>query len=652
MARARKLRLATTAVGVALTLVVLAGLAIPATAAADSVSCSPNAVVLGQSTICTATSSVMESGFQVNFTTNGPGTFSATMCLTDNAGQCSVTYKPSALGSAPHTITADFGSEGVQPTAIVDVATMTCMPSTIVVGQSTTCVATATIPAGEPGRFTTDGQGSFSPNSTCNTTGPQPGPSNCSVSYAPSQAGSGKHTITATFLRFNVSPTATVNVRNPSSTLTVCSPGALAVGQTATCSATVSDATGTGGSTPSGVVSFSSSGQSGFDAATCTLSGAGVTASCTVSYTPQKGGAGTQAVTAAYGGDALHAGSSGSANVTVTHPEGHSTATSVSCSPAIVVPGKSAACVATVTDTGGGATMTPIGSVTFSTSGGGTLNPSGPCTLTGSGKTASCRVSYRPGTGADTQTITAVYGGDLVHEGGSGFTNVALPPQTGVTAVVSVVRGQVLISLPGGGRAVAAAAGPPPAASFFPIKGVTQSVPVGSTLDTRKGVVRLVTAADDDNPSNPHHQTQSGTFAAAEFTIKQMTTAQRLAAAHREHKRRLTGIPATNLLLTNPFSDLAHAHCTRTRHPGHGVIRELSAVAKGLYRTVGAASTTVVHDATWIVKDRCDGTFTELGRGSAVVQFKVRGRQHSQVVKPGQAFFVRRPFLAPLRKGR
>ena len=633
----------------------------------NSVACAQSAVVVDNPDPCTATFPT-SNGDTASFfpSTATDGTFDSSTCVT-NPISCSVHYTPAAT-ETPQTINAFFDDSATVATVLSVVHSVasgvTCTPSSLVAtisATSCTVTVTDTTPAAQKPTLptgtvsvTTAGPGSLS-NSRCSLTG-NGVTSSCALSYAPSGIGSGIHVINATYdgdatHAVDSSSTSVAVAGHATSTTMVCSPGVLAVGQSATCSATVSDTAGA--VTPGGMLSFSSNGPSGFSPAACMLSGTGATASCAVSYTPHKGGAGKQAVTAAFGGDAVHAASSGSANVTVTHPEGLSTATSVSCSPAIVVPGNSASCVATVRDTGGGGAMTPTGSVTFSTVGGGTVNPSGACTLTGSGGSASCRATYRPGAGAaDTQTITAVYGGDLVHEGDSGFTNVALPPQTGVTAVVSVVRGQVLISLPGGGRAVAAAVGPPPAASFVPLKGVTRSVPIGSTLDTRKGVVRLVTAADDRGPLNPHHQTQSGTFAAAEFTIKQMTTAERLAAAKRQHRRRLTGIPATNLLLTNPFSAFTHAHCGRTRHPGHGVIRELSAVAKGLYRTVGAASTTVVHNATWIVKDRCDGTFSEVGRGSAVVQYKVNGRQRSQVVKPGQSFFVRRPFLPPIRKGR
>src|SRR5439155_6242233 len=89
--------------------------------------------------------------------------------------------------------------------------------------------------------------------------------------------------------------------------------------------------------------------------ASCTLSGTGRSASCSVTYTPTTAGA--HAITASYGGDATHEGSSGvtAAAVTVTK---HPTTTSVSCSPATFPAGVSTTCTATVTDIVVGATAT------------------------------------------------------------------------------------------------------------------------------------------------------------------------------------------------------------------------------------------------------------------------------------------------------
>jgi hypothetical protein len=79
-----------------------------------------------------------------------------------------------------------------------------------------------------------------------------------------------------------------------------------------TCTATVSDASGSGGTTPQGAVTFTTNAAGTFNSTTCTLDATG---KCSVTYTPSA--TGTHTITATFGGDAVHTGSSGSTNVTV-----------------------------------------------------------------------------------------------------------------------------------------------------------------------------------------------------------------------------------------------------------------------------------------------------------------------------------------------
>ena len=105
--------------------------------------------------------------------------------------------------------------------------------------------------------------------------------------------------------------TQTVN-RRASAVSVSCNPSSTQVDATTTCVASVSDASGAGGSTPGGTVSFASNGAGTFSAAGCTL---GATGSCPVDYSPAASG--TQVISATYGGDAAHAGSAGSASLSV-----------------------------------------------------------------------------------------------------------------------------------------------------------------------------------------------------------------------------------------------------------------------------------------------------------------------------------------------
>src|SRR5207245_760377 len=139
--------------------------------------------------------------------------------------------------------------------------------------------------------------------------------------------------------------------------------------------------------------------------ASCTLSGTGSSASCSVTYTPTTAGA--HAITASYGGDATHDGSSratAAAGTATTHP----TTTSVNCSPATFLAGAPTSCTATLTDVVVAATATPPPCTALFRSDAATTAFAS-CTLSGTGSSASCSVTYTPTT-AGAHAITASYG--------------------------------------------------------------------------------------------------------------------------------------------------------------------------------------------------------------------------------------------------
>jgi hypothetical protein len=206
--------------------------------------------------------------------------------------------------------------------------------------------------------------------------------------------------------------------------------------------------------------------------------------------------------------------------------------------------------------------------------------------------------------------------------------NRDLPPVAGVRATIREIKGDVFVKLPSRprGARVFGEAAAAPESGFIPLKGVA-SVPIGSTLDTRRGEVELTTATSSNEVStNP---TQSARLRTGIFTIKQKRAAKAF----------------TDLELVSAAR--AETACLRNRQPD-GIVRSLSVSAKGRYRTVGGASTTITtRRATWTVTDRCDGTVTEVGRG----RVSVRDRTHRRpvTVPAGKAYFARgRPVL---RKG-
>jgi hypothetical protein len=345
----------------------------------------------------------------------------------------------------------------------------------------------------------------------------------------------------------------------------------------------------------------------------------------------------------------------GGAGIAVDSGTASASATSLACSPTVYESyigdiatwalDAAGMCTVTVRDVGSAA-GSPGGSVVVSYAG---EDPQAtlPCLLKASGAGASqCTVEEPLAGNGNFQAyfgahkVLARYGGETFHLPSSAApatTNVSKAPApakvtAGVTGVVSVLAGKVLISVPGS------------RGSFAPLKGSAVSVPIGATIDARKGTVKLATAADYRSAVDRRHRIQTGTFSAGMFAVEQLTARQER-ASERKHKRRLTGIAPTDLVLKNPPGAANKAGCRSTGPPGKGVVRSLTGVAKGVYRTVGAASTTTVQSASWTVQDRCDGTLTTVHRGHATIVYTAHGRHHTVALRSGQAYIVAARFL-------
>jgi large repetitive protein len=294
---------------------------------------------------------------------------------------------------------------------------VTCTATVTDSGGGTASTPTGTV------SWSSDGAGGFSA-ATCTLDAD----GTCSVTYRPAAIGTGTHTITGSYggdaKHSGSSGTDAVTVvKRSTSTSVSCTPSTVPVDDTTTCTATVTDTSGGTKSTPSGTVSWSSDEAGGFSAASCTLDADGT---CSVTYTPRA--VGTHTITAGYGGDAEHTGSTGSDEVTATR---RATGTSVSCSPTSFRAGNDTTCTATVTDTSDGTKSTPSGTVTWVTDGTGGFSAA-QCTL---GPAGTCSVTYSATT-AGTDEITASYGGDATHDESSGSTTVTIRP--GAPAAVSV----------------------------------------------------------------------------------------------------------------------------------------------------------------------------------------------------------------------
>jgi hypothetical protein len=115
------------------------------------------------------------------------------------------------------------------------------------------------------------------------------------------------------------STSATIVLYNRATSITVsCNPALVQVGQAATCSALVTDIALGSARTPTGTVTWTSSGPGSFSSATCALSGSGVSATCSVNYNAHS--AGSQVITGSYGGNTAQPGATQQTTLVVVVP--------------------------------------------------------------------------------------------------------------------------------------------------------------------------------------------------------------------------------------------------------------------------------------------------------------------------------------------
>ena len=183
-------------------------------------------------------------------------------------------------------------------------------------------------------------------------------------------------------------------------------------------------------------------------------------------------------------------------------------------------------------------------------------------------------------------------------------------PEIGKTAVAAVERGTVRVRFPrtaspGRAKAVGLAGA---TQRFVPLTGETE-IPIGSTLDTTKGTVRLATSAGSTRPD------QTGRFNGGRFVLGQSARN-----------------PLTTLTLSGGKS-------TRCGNGTRAFRRTLSSNARGRFRTRGRRSSATVRGTAWITKDSCAGTTTIVRQGRVVV--RDLGLRKNRVLRAGQRYTAR-----------
>jgi Tol biopolymer transport system component len=172
------------------------------------------------------------------------------------------------------------------------------------------------------------------------------------------------------------------------------------------------------------------------------------------------------------------------------------------------------------------------------------------------------------------------------------------PPKLGETVNVSRVSGTVLL------RARRSSA--------LSTLAQPRQIGVGSHVDAKRGVVRLVSAA------SRHGSTQSGDFSGGVFAVTQPKSAKPTG-------RTDIGLRGGSFRSCKPGS--------------RKTIRSLRANAKGRFRTTGRYGAASGRGATWRTTDRCDGTLTSVNSGVvSVFDFK---RKRTVTVRAGKSYLAR-----------
>jgi sugar lactone lactonase YvrE len=177
------------------------------------------------------------------------------------------------------------------------------------------------------------------------------------------------------------------------------------------------------------------------------------------------------------------------------------------------------------------------------------------------------------------------------------------PPVVGKTANLQVVRGTVTFTPKGSTKPQ-------------PLSATTQ-IPMGSTVNTSKGTVRMTTASDAKG------LTQTGDFYNGIFKVSQKRSSK----------------PITQLQLMGGSFRSCRGSRGASAAASPKRVRRLWGNARGRYRSVGRYSSATVRGTIWLTEDRCDGTLTRVRKGQVVVRDLVRKRNVK--LKAGKSYLAR-----------
>ena len=176
--------------------------------------------------------------------------------------------------------------------------------------------------------------------------------------------------------------------------------------------------------------------------------------------------------------------------------------------------------------------------------------------------------------------------------------NKPAPPEIGKTVNIGVVSGTIRFR--------------PPGENKFQVLGPSQTIPVGSSIDSTDGKVRLFAAKKGGG-------TQKAVFFDGQFSV------------HQSKRSTLTDLKLEGGR-SCPGGSGKVARRAGRRLWGHG---------KGRTRTSGNNGSGTVRGTFWLTEDRCDGTFFRVKQGTVAVRDFTRHR--TVILHAGQHYLAPAP---------
>jgi hypothetical protein len=213
---------------------------------------------------------------------------------------------------------------------------------------------------------------------------------------------------------------------------------------------------------------------------------------------------------------------------------------------------------------------------------------------------------------AASTTSDLASGGPSAQGGGAQATPTPLPtvspapsptptatPVPQKSVVAAPVKGKVRVRLPG--------------TNTFVDLGSTQGIPVGATVDTRHGTVRLTAV------QKPGGKAEIAIFYAGLFKLTQTQA-------------------TTDLTLNEPLA-ACPKHGKASAAAKHPKTRKLWGSGHGSFRTRGTYSAATVRGTKWLVQDSCAGTLTRVAQGVVSVRDDVRRK--TITLRAGKRYLAR-----------